>query len=601
MVKRVLPSAKITLSCPLWACDFDPHDANQLVVGGGGGAGRHGVGNKLAVLNLARETEIENAGELELSGQEDSVATIAVAGPRRDKPTSVFAGVNSTPENCKKGESEHFRIFGLAQPAKSPKSSGVKFSETARETLFASTDADTFQRRLRLSQPFDNVAQLGAVSTGFAKKHQIALFDVPASGAARWKPRGRLEIPNEAMDLDVVQTGPDTYQLAYCDDHDIYTVDVSKSEVSEPKCVYTLEVEDGPRPAFRSIRYLSPGFVFAVANEAGGKGVALHGYRLPAKEEERARLAVVKHLPKSVSRSTGLAVRNLTPPGAPAEKQGDSQYVVAVSGQDSSISLYTLEYSSSVGVDLLSKLAPFHTIESAHPQAITGLSFSTFIPPQGSKSDVSLKLASVSLGQTTVVHSIPLKKFVDKSPAPRKGGPPRVPRYVVAIPSKRESPTGLLVTTALLFLLLALIGQTFMEATHIQKPFLGTNRFLPTSWTRPYRLVPAQEAPVLGSKTFGDLLETITPQAHEKVIVRHNDEGELGPEGFPELMAHIHDEDIHGPAKSWDEMGPQEQHIWRQRLKKSGHWVEDMGETIFKGVLFGEIGGAIGAMVGEAL
>lgn len=44
---KTLPSAKITLSCPLWACDFDPHDANQLVVGGGGGAGRHGVGNKI--------------------------------------------------------------------------------------------------------------------------------------------------------------------------------------------------------------------------------------------------------------------------------------------------------------------------------------------------------------------------------------------------------------------------------------------------------------------------------------------------------------------------------------------------------------------------
>jgi hypothetical protein len=49
-----LPSAKITLSCPLWACDFDPHDANQLVVGGGGGAGRHGVGNKIVrVIILA--------------------------------------------------------------------------------------------------------------------------------------------------------------------------------------------------------------------------------------------------------------------------------------------------------------------------------------------------------------------------------------------------------------------------------------------------------------------------------------------------------------------------------------------------------------------
>ena len=41
------PSAKLTLSYPLYACDFDPQDPTRLVVGGGGGAGRSGVGNKI--------------------------------------------------------------------------------------------------------------------------------------------------------------------------------------------------------------------------------------------------------------------------------------------------------------------------------------------------------------------------------------------------------------------------------------------------------------------------------------------------------------------------------------------------------------------------
>lgn len=39
--------AKATLSIPLYACDFDPKDSGRLVVGGGGGAGRSGVGNKI--------------------------------------------------------------------------------------------------------------------------------------------------------------------------------------------------------------------------------------------------------------------------------------------------------------------------------------------------------------------------------------------------------------------------------------------------------------------------------------------------------------------------------------------------------------------------
>lgn len=555
---------------------------------------------------MTSESDIETAGEVELSNQEDSVATIAV-GARRDKnrTSTVFAGVNGSPDACKRGESGHFRVFGLTQSPKAAESGGVKISEAARETLFASTDADTFQRRLRLSGPFANASrQLGAASTGFAKQSQIVLFDAPTSGAARWKSRGLLKIPHEAMDLDVVQTGPDTYQLAYCDDYEIFVVDVSPEEISAPRCVFTTPPgPNGPkdRPAFRSLRYLSSTFVFAVANNAAGKGVALHGYRLPKKDQELARLVANKNLPRSVSRSTGLAIRNLTPPSSPTATQGDSQYVIAVSGQDSSISLYTLEHRSALSVELLGELAPFHTIQSAHPQAITGLSFSTFIPPKGSNSDLSLKLASVSLGQTAVVHSIPLKKYVDKSAPPRKGGPPKPTRYIVAIPSRGKSPVGLIAVTALMFLFLALIGQVFLEANGLQQPLLGTNRFLPASWTVPLRTMPIRQGPVVGSQTFGDLLQSITPAEHEQIVIRHADSGEVGPEGLPELKADIHNAEIHGPAKAWDEMETREQHLWKQRLEKTGHWVEDMGETIFNGVLFGEIGGPAGAMVGEAV
>ncbi len=44
---QVLESAKATLTCPLYACDFDPKDATTLVVGGGGGTGKSGIGNKI--------------------------------------------------------------------------------------------------------------------------------------------------------------------------------------------------------------------------------------------------------------------------------------------------------------------------------------------------------------------------------------------------------------------------------------------------------------------------------------------------------------------------------------------------------------------------
>ncbi|KAH8653404.1 hypothetical protein BX600DRAFT_77663 [Xylariales sp. PMI_506] len=595
MVKASLPSARITLPYPLYACDFDPHDANHLFVGGGGGPGRHGVGNTITLLDVSKPAEIENAGEIVLSANEDSVQSLAV-GPRKDRTTTVFAGINGSAEDAKNGKNPHFRVFGVAQPAKSAKSSGVKFTETARESLFAYRDADTYQRRIRLSQPLEGASQLGVVATGLSKEPQIAVFDVPASGAARWKLRGRLDLPDEAMDLDVVQTGPDTYQLAYCDKHEIFTVQVSKSEVSEPRTIFTIPIEDddpASRPAFKSLRYLSSGFLFAVVNKANRKGAVLHGYRLPSQENDKARLAVVKNLPTSVTQTTGLAIRNLSPTSSPTEKQGESQFVIAVSGQDASISLFTMDYKIVQNVDILTNLAPFHTIKSDHSFGITGLTFSPFSPPKSSKSasDLSIKLASVSAGNQALVHSIPLKKFSDKSAPPRKGGPPRVTRYVVAIPSKGDSPLAIITVTALAVLMMALIGQIFMEAKGINPPLLGTNRYLPASWTIPLRKI----GPFLGPQAFENLIAGHSPEEHERIVIRHDDT-ELGG-----VQANIHDEELHGPAKSWDELDHQQRHLWKQRLQKTGHWAENLGETVFKGVLFGEIGGAIGAIVGEAL
>lgn len=48
-------SAKLTLSCPLFAADFDPRNNGRLLVGGGGGEGRSGVGNKIASPTILRK------------------------------------------------------------------------------------------------------------------------------------------------------------------------------------------------------------------------------------------------------------------------------------------------------------------------------------------------------------------------------------------------------------------------------------------------------------------------------------------------------------------------------------------------------------------
>lgn len=48
--KGAIPAALLTLDYPLYACDFDPSGKQgeaRLVVGGGGGAGKNGVGNRI--------------------------------------------------------------------------------------------------------------------------------------------------------------------------------------------------------------------------------------------------------------------------------------------------------------------------------------------------------------------------------------------------------------------------------------------------------------------------------------------------------------------------------------------------------------------------
>ncbi|KAI0550254.1 hypothetical protein F4679DRAFT_215142 [Xylaria curta] len=610
MVKQTISSTSIQLTYPLYCCDFA--DPDHLVVAGGGGPGRNGVGNKITLLDASDTTQVTEVAELELSSEEDNVMSLVVVGRQKDNDsdaTTVLAGVNSSPSDVGKGQNKHLRTLTISQPGKSAKTGGVKISELARDALFVHKDKDTYQRILRLSPAHEgltNSPRLGAAATGLSKQPQIVLFDVPSTNSSpRWKTRGRLEPSVEAMDLDVIQTGPDTYQLAYCDDHEVFTVEVSKAEVSEPRCVYSIEPDQGEsvKASFKSLRYLTTGFLITVVNNPQSRGVALHGLRLPKNEDEKARLAIRARLPGSVSKATSLAVRNLSPVASPSDKQGEAQFVIAVAGNDSSISLYTLEHKSAFDSDILSDLAPFQVIKSAHPSSITNLSISTFAPPKGSKkssSELCVKLASVSVGCSTVVHNIPIK-HVEGSTSAKPGVLSKASRYVVALKSRGESPVLSITLASLVLLIVLLVGQIVVEAKGLSEPILGAKQFLPASWTVPIRKVPRVQEPVIQQKTIENLLSDINAHHSQPIVIKHNDLGAVGLDGLPALHVDVHDEGAHGPATSWENLEKKDQDLWKQRLKKSGHWMEEMGESIFKGVLFGEIGGAIGNIVGEAL
>ncbi len=139
-----IPSSSIRLDCPLYACDFDPQDANRLIVAGGGGAGRSGVGNKINLLDISQPDKIATSSVVDLSRDEDNPTTLVV-GQRKGKATLVYAGVNSKKDDIEKGKNEHFRVFGVDQPSKANAVIGPKISELSRTSLFAAKDEPAYQ------------------------------------------------------------------------------------------------------------------------------------------------------------------------------------------------------------------------------------------------------------------------------------------------------------------------------------------------------------------------------------------------------------------------------------------------------------------------
>ncbi|KAG6013376.1 hypothetical protein E4U43_007323 [Claviceps pusilla] len=605
------PRAHFEVDYPIYAVDFDPQDANRLVVGGGGGAGRSGVGNKITVLDTSRPDEIRIAGQADLSRDEDTVMSLAVAASRKGKTTHVLAGINSSAADIAKGKNEHLRIFS-AEPARAkslsaspgtgtttPMKSGrafpeAKISEISRTALFVDPDESTYQRLLRVC------GTMGAAASALGKVPQVAVFEATAP---KPKLRGVLELAKEAEGIDLIQTGVHDFQLAFCHRYELYTVRIGATTNSEPKLVFSMPDDHGERPHFRSIRYLTPEFILAVSNlPKKNTGALIQGLRLPpsSDEKEKARLAVNTRIPGKFS-ATSLAVANLSLPASPTDAVGNTQFVVAVAGNNSSIFLYTLEHHVSSRLSLLTKLHSFHTLRNVHGQEqISGLALSTFITPKTHIRAQSIKLASTSLQKSVVVHHIPLKKLADTSrPRNKKGplGPPRPVRYVVAMRSRGPSAQPLLITLAVIVLILAIVGQSVKEMYGVGEPFIFAQRFLP-SWHGSMRHSDSQLMQLFENKLATFAGDKRILGAGEKLVL-------LEPAAAPSVddvprelvQVDVHNAESHGPGRRWEQLGDDEQHAWKERLREAGAWTQSMGESVFKGVLFGELAGMVGRAV----
>jgi hypothetical protein len=545
----------------------------------------------------------------------------------------AFAGINSSGEEVKKGRNAHFRVFGI-EPAgdakgKSPakKSGTEKVGETrtsenrikqiSKSKLFAGTEKDVYQRITRLSKPYSDQPQLGAVTTGLAKDSELVLFDTTATSPPN--SRGSLKINKEVMDVDFIQTGDKEFQVVYCTEHDIYTKKISpQSDNEEPLCIYVTPFSDSFEkptiPKFRALRWLTNDLILALTNIHSTGGVVLQIFRLPPSGKGHARIVRSHRLPSSIKKAVGLAVSNLTPPTSPTEKQGYTQFVIAVAGQNSSISLLKVDLQVEAGVSMTTKIKPFRTFNSVHPQAITGITFSNFTPPShpvtASTPPQYLKLASVGASNTVVVYTFPLFPV----PLSVKKSQSKTPRYVVALPSTAATFGAGIVLSIIVAALIAIFVQGALEIRGVVKPFLNASNYVPTIWQeaigKPYVFpkdysqraagyshhlgVPSDSGDVQPLPQF---IESLKAKQGDDVVVVIKDT----PESKDGVKAQAHNEEEHGPhgGKTWEELPKAQKEGWKTKLKDAGHWAEDMGETIFKGVVFGELAGAVAGAVGD--
>ena len=441
-----------------------------------------------SVLDTSNPAELVETGEADLSRNEDSVTSIAVA-PQTSNSTLVFAGINSSPEDISNHKNRHFRTFEVQKSAKGAGNTLNSISETSRKTVFTGLEKDLYQRVTRLSRPFPGQAQIGAVTTGLARQSEVIIFD--AAGAS---PRiiGGWQSDKEAVDCDFLQVAKDEYLFAYCDEHDVWLTKVLQQTVTgaEPQCIYVTPSRGGGNPSIRAMRWLTKDYIALLTNITGG-GVMLDILRLPPPGHSgQSRILKSTRLPYNVTKSTGFAVVNLTPPLTPESPQDFSQFVIAIAGHDISITLYKVDLKASGIATQITQPAIFRTLKNVHPIQITSLAFSPFSAPAKVTANTppqTLKLASTSLSNTVVVHTIPLFPV----PLSVQRGQSKVPRYVVALPSKFSIGISASTFAFVVIVIAAIIMDGLLDIWGGPPSKLGTPKYIPIQWQhkigRPYQ------------------------------------------------------------------------------------------------------------------
>ena len=642
--------------------------------------------------------------DIELSTNEDLVQNLVVAQSDGDSAV-VFAGINSSSADRKRGVNEHLRSFNLRYPKKhkeAQSSTSPAITPLSKATIFTPPTApvnDTYQRVLRLAPVGSKLPRLGAIATGFAPEGEVIVFDATNSKPDKRDIRQRINLGKnkEADDVDVIATDDTGYLVAYCCNHEVFLSRLSADKTdpaTEPTSIYETPLPStagNPRSKFRFVRFLTPNLIIGVLNLPKRSGTELFLLEVDVKTTT-ATVILRKTLQKRILATTTFAIRSLPSP----KSSGNIQHVIAIGGGNASITILTLDHDPNELRNLRFLQHSFH--RDLHPFEINSLAFSTFTLPEDPAKAAAqyLKLVSTSLGKTVIVQTLPLTPY--PSPVAKRKPLDAPVRYTLVPPtsSKGQTPFGL---SALIAIILVAISAFFLQAfieirgatpeilgakdwlsdslrEKIALPWMFDDHIVLTDFMPPIepRVRKAYEVVKESISTSGNDIKAASGEAgrqikntanqvkrsakhqHHKIrdmlvhraehlatqLTSDDDEDEddiddddtplfsdiygndhvetearsQNPEGFKpktivikdvgssreyELDTELHhsEKDLvrQGKVRKWEDLGSREKRGWLRKLEDAGVWAAEEGETVLKGIFFGELAGAVAGAV----
>jgi prolactin regulatory element-binding protein len=383
--------SKAKTSYPLYSATWANSKPSCLIVGGGGGAGRHGVKNKVSVFDFAdRAPNVEPCAEIDAS-EHDSVTCLANLGTKDG--CVLLAGINDSEEDRLAGKNECLKGFEVRFPKKADGKGEISFlSKTALFTPPTSTGAkkEGYQRVVRLS-PVPRTAlaaptkRIGAVASSLAgDENEIVVFSATSNKPDNPQDviqRIALHKGQEANDLDILDQGDGKFQVAYCLDNDVYVQKVhydftkrkslGKADADRTHA-YSIPLPDVDvkkgRSKIRCIRWLSPSHILLLTNKPNRTGAELQVLRL-YEQGKPGSIILRKKFAGHVQAAVDMDVALLS-----ADEDGAYQAVVAVAAIDVSLSVLTINYRGE-NLNTISRFSSFATyynvsIQSPYSRAL---------------------------------------------------------------------------------------------------------------------------------------------------------------------------------------------------------------------------------------